>query len=64
MSLTVRPLRDDQELLSKTTGIAYWEGAVQATGTADGQPVTAQGMGEFVGGVLTRAEGPSIPTGR
>ncbi|WP_295820178.1 lipocalin family protein [uncultured Deinococcus sp.] len=64
VSLTVRPLRDDQELLSKTTGIAYWEGAVQATGTADGQPVTAQGMGEFVGGVLTRAEGPSIPTGR
>ncbi|WP_309570614.1 lipocalin family protein [Deinococcus sp.] len=64
LSLTMTPLRDDQELLSKTTAVAYWEGGVKGTGTADGLAVTATGMGEFVGGVLTRAENPSIPTGR
>ncbi|PNY83136.1 carotenoid 1,2-hydratase [Deinococcus koreensis] len=61
LELSLTPLRDDQELLSRTTSIAYWEGPVAGTGTADGAPVTAQGMGEFVGGVLSREEGGRIP---
>lgn len=64
LTLTMQPFRDDQELLSKTTAIAYWEGPVRGSGTADGQPVTAEGMGEFIGGVLTRAENPALPVGR
>lgn len=56
-SLTLDPLRDDQELLSKTTTVAYWEGPVRGEGRWDGQPVRAEGMGEFVGGPLGRAEG-------
>ncbi len=55
--LTLKAVRDDQELLSKTTSVAYWEGPVQGEGTWGGQAVQVQGMGEFVGGVLTRAEG-------
>ncbi|CAM4113492.1 lipocalin family protein [Deinococcus marmoris] len=57
LSLDLNPLRDDQELLSKTTSVAYWEGAVSGTGTLNGQAITASGMGEFVGGVLTKDEG-------
>lgn len=62
LTLTLKPLRDSQELLSKTTSVAYWEGPVEGQGTADGVAVTAQGMGEFVGGVLSREEGGRIPT--
>ncbi|MBB5361782.1 lipocalin family protein [Deinococcus humi] len=57
LALELAPLRDNQELLSKTTSVAYWEGPVRGTGTLNGQAVTASGMGEFVGGVLTREEG-------
>lgn len=57
LSLPLDAVRDDQELLSKTTSVAYWEGAVRGAGTADGQPITAEGMGEFVGSGLTREEG-------
>jgi predicted secreted hydrolase len=64
LTLTVAPFQDNQELLSKTTAVAYWEGPVRGSGTAEGQAVTAEGMGEFVGGVLTRAEGPALPVGR
>ncbi|GGM05092.1 lipocalin family protein [Deinococcus aerophilus] len=64
LNLTLAPLRDDQELLSTTTSVAYWEGPVAGTGTVNGQAVTASGMGEFVGGVLTREEGGlfGVPT--
>ncbi|WP_161882134.1 lipocalin family protein [Deinococcus alpinitundrae] len=55
--LTLNAVRDDQELLSKTTSVAYWEGPVQGQGTWGGAPVTVLGMGEFVGGVLSKAEG-------
>ncbi|CAM3949115.1 lipocalin family protein [Deinococcus frigens] len=63
LALDLSPLRDEQELLSKTTSVAYWEGPVRGTGTLDGQAITAEGMGEFVGGVLTKEEGGqfSIP---
>ncbi|GAA4021146.1 lipocalin family protein [Deinococcus rubellus] len=55
--LTLKAVHDDQELLSKTTSIAYWEGPITGSGTWGSAPVTVLGMGEFVGGVLTKAEG-------
>ncbi|MDV6373953.1 lipocalin family protein [Deinococcus arenicola] len=57
LALDLTPLRDDQELLSKTTSVAYWEGPVRGTGMLAGQAITASGMGEFVGGVLKKEEG-------
>ena len=56
-TLTLKAVRDNQELLSKSTSVAYWEGAVQGDGTWGGAAVRAEGMGEFVGGALSRAEG-------
>ncbi|MBB5232836.1 lipocalin family protein [Deinococcus budaensis] len=57
LRLALEAVRDEQELLSKTTSVAYWEGPVRGAGTLGGQALTAEGMGEFVGGVLTQAEG-------
>ena len=56
-TLTLKAVRDEQELLSKTTSVAYWEGAVQGEGLWGGSAVKAEGMGEFVGGALSKAEG-------
>ncbi|MDL2343221.1 lipocalin family protein [Deinococcus sp. MIMF12] len=65
LTLSLEPIRDAQELLSRTTSVAYWEGPVRGTGTLAGQAITAEGMGEFVGGLLTRAEGGLfVPSGR
>lgn len=65
LSLSLDAVRDEQELLTKNTSVAYWEGPVRGTGTSGGQAITAEGMGEFVGGVLTRAEGGRFfPSGR
>ncbi|TSA84629.1 carotenoid 1,2-hydratase [Deinococcus detaillensis] len=55
--LTLSAVNDSQELLSKTTSIAYWEGPITGGGTWGGAAVKVEGMGEFVGGVLTKAEG-------
>lgn len=56
-TLSLSAVRDQQELLSRTTSVAYWEGAVQGAGTWGGNAVKVEGMGEFVGGALSRAEG-------
>ena len=56
-NLTIKAVNDDQELLSKSTSVAYWEGPVAGTGTWDNADVNVVGMGEFVGGVLSKAEG-------
>lgn len=65
LSLTLDAVRDDQELLTKNTSIAYWEGPVRGQGTLNGAAIKAEGMGEFVGGVLTREEGGRfVPAGR
>jgi predicted secreted hydrolase len=56
-NLILKAVRDDQELIAKSTSVAYWEGPVAGTGSWGGAPVKAEGMGEFVGGGLTRAEG-------
>lgn len=50
--LTVDAVRDEQELLSRSTNIAYWEGPVKVSGTWRGQPDTGKGMMELVGGTL------------
>jgi len=50
LSLRLEPLRKDQELLSASTRVAYWEGPVVGIGTWQGQGVLARGMGEFVAG--------------
>ncbi|BDP41570.1 hypothetical protein DAETH_15390 [Deinococcus aetherius] len=65
LALALDAVRDEQELLTKNTSVAYWEGPVRGTGTLNGQAITAEGMGEFVGGILTREEGGRFfPSGR
>lgn len=44
--LTLRPLLADQEM---RTSFLYWEGAVNATGTAGGLPVSGRGYVELTG---------------
>ena len=48
--LRVIPLMRDQELVTtRSTGIAYWEGAVRIEGTWRGQPITGRGYVELTG---------------
>ena len=50
LSLDVRPLLPDQELVtSRSTQVTYWEGAVQVTGQLHGAPVSGQGYVELTG---------------
>ncbi len=50
LSLVLRPVRRDQELRTRTTHVAYWEGPVEGRGVREGHAVRALGLGEFVGG--------------
>jgi predicted secreted hydrolase len=52
-SLELKAVQDNQELLSNTSGVAYWEGAMQGQGIWDGTPIEAHGMGEFVSPIST-----------
>jgi predicted secreted hydrolase len=48
--LRLVPLTADQELVTtRSTGIAYWEGAVRISGTWNGKPVKGQGYIELTG---------------
>jgi predicted secreted hydrolase len=60
MDLRVRAVLDAQEMTGEVSGISYWEGAIEVTGTRAGRPVTGRGylemtgysgraMGEFLG---------------
>lgn len=50
LSLEVTTPLDDQELTTpKSTGVAYWEGAVEIRGTGRGRPVTGRGYLEMTG---------------
>jgi len=50
IDITVRPLVADQELVNTvSTGITYWEGAVDGKGTSKGKEVTAKGYVELTG---------------
>ena len=58
-ALRVIPLMDDQELFTvRSTGIAYWEGAVRVEGTWKGEPVTGKGYVELTG--YSEAYRPSV----
>jgi predicted secreted hydrolase len=49
-ALRIVPLMDDQELYTlRSTGIAYWEGAVRVEGVWKGQPVSGRGYVELTG---------------
>jgi predicted secreted hydrolase len=50
MDLEVIPVMKDQEISSaKSTGIVYWEGAVNVKGTRDGRKVQGKGYVELTG---------------
>ncbi len=50
LDVVVRAAVDDQELRTdESTGVTYWEGAVEVTGTRDGAPVTGRGYLEMTG---------------
>ena len=50
LALTVKAALDAQEMhAGLQSGIAYWEGAVDVSGTRDGRPVTGRGYLEMTG---------------
>ncbi len=50
ISLEFAPLAADQELeTGGSTGVVYWEGAVEGRGTSEGRPVTCEGYVELTG---------------
>jgi predicted secreted hydrolase len=50
LTLAVTAALDEQELhTTQTTGVTYWEGAVDVTGSIRGQPVTGRGYLEMTG---------------
>lgn len=50
LDLTVEAIVDQQELqTSESTGVTYWEGAVDVRGSSDGRPVTGRGYLEMTG---------------
>ena len=54
LKLTVTPLLLDQELQAlESTSVIYWEGAVEATGTAGSQQITGLGYVELTGYALS-----------
>jgi predicted secreted hydrolase len=64
LSLTLTPLLRDQELVTaRSTGVAYWEGAVAVSGTVAGARVTGEGYVELTGyaSVPASAGSPAAP---
>lgn len=50
VSLDLIPRLAEQELATtRSTQVTYWEGAIEATGTAQGQPIHGQGYMELTG---------------
>jgi predicted secreted hydrolase len=49
IDLTISPYVADQEIVSGSMGITYWEGAVSGQGTSGRQAVTCQGYVEMTG---------------
>lgn len=52
--LTVRAVRREQELLSRSTRIAYWEGPIEVSGVWAGEQARGTGMMELVSGTWTQ----------
>lgn len=50
LDITVKALVADQELRTqKSTGVTYWEGAIEVSGTRNGKPVRGRGYLEMTG---------------
>jgi len=50
LSLELVPLMAEQELsTTRSTQVTYWEGAIEATGAAQGKPIKGQGYMELTG---------------
>jgi len=50
LQLKLAPTVRDQELVAKSMGgLAYWEGSVRVSGTADGKPISGEGYVELTG---------------
>jgi predicted secreted hydrolase len=50
VNITISPMVADQELMTPgSTGVTYWEGAVQGEGGSGGQTVTTEGYVELTG---------------
>ena len=50
IALEFAPLAADQELeTGGSTGVVYWEGAVEGAGSSGGRPVTCEGYVELTG---------------
>jgi predicted secreted hydrolase len=70
LSLTVStPLADQELRTGRSTGLAYWEGLVDVSGTGAGRPVRGRGYLEMtgyagsMGRVLSRPTGAAPPAG-
>jgi predicted secreted hydrolase len=64
VALTLTPQLRDQELVTaKSTGVAYWEGAVSIAGRSSGRPVTGVGYVELTGyaSISSSAQGSPLP---
>ncbi len=64
ISLTLTPRLRDQELVTaKSTGVAYWEGAVSISGHSNGRAVTGEGYVELTGyaTIPSSAQGSPLP---
>ena len=64
LTLTLTPLLRDQELVTaRSTGVAYWEGAVAISGALSGKPISGEGYVELTGyaSVPASAQGTITP---
>ena len=43
------PLNDQELALERSTGVAYWEGAIDVSGSSGGKPVAGAGYLEMTG---------------
>lgn len=60
LTLTLTPLLRDQELVTaRSTGVAYWEGAVGVSGALAGKPIVGQGYVELTGYATVPSSTPS-----
>ena len=64
VAITLTPQLRDQELVTaKSTGVAYWEGAVSIAGQSSGKNVTGKGYVELTGyaTIPSSAQGSPLP---
>lgn len=56
LQLHIKPSLQDQELNTRpTTGVIYWEGACEVSGTKDGQPISGKSYVELTGYARSQA---------